>query len=185
MTSNTVTSNLIISGDCPFASCENDELISSLERFWETESIGIRETKEDVSPPKEEFVSVKHDGERYEIELPWKNDCLPIPDNYNLCYNRLKSMHYKLSKTPEVLKEYDDIIQEQLKSGIIEKLPNPEVETRNKEGVHYLPHHAVIRQNRETTKLRIVYDGSAKIGGTRTFPQRLLTSWSELHPATG
>ena len=168
VTSYTVTSNLIISGDCPFASHENDELISNLERFWETESIGIREMKEDVSPPpppKEEFVSVKHNGERYEIEIPWKNDCLPIPDNYNLCYNRLKSMHYKLNKTPEVLKEYDDIIQEQLRSGIIEKLPNPEVETRNKEGVHYLPHHAVIRQNRETTKLRIVYDGSAKSAG--------------------
>lgn len=164
VTSDTVTSNLIISGDCPFASRENDELIRNLERFWETESIGIRETKEDIFPPKEEFVSVKHNGERYEIELPWKNDCLPIRDNYNLCYNRLKSMHYKLNKTPEVLKEYDDIIQEQLRSGIIEKLPNPEVETRNK-GVHYLPHHAVIRQNRETTKLRIVYDGSAKSEG--------------------
>ena len=74
-------------------------------------------------------------------------------------------MHYKLSKTPEVLKEYDDIIQEQLASGIIEKVPNPEVERRNKEDVHYLPHHVVIRQNRETTKLRIVYDGSAKSPG--------------------
>ena len=29
-----------------------------------------------------------------------KDDCLLIPDNYNLCYNRLKSMHFKLSKTP-------------------------------------------------------------------------------------
>ena len=128
-------------------------------------AIGIQETKEYVSQPKEEFVSVKHNGERYEIELPWKNDCLPIPGNLNLCHNRLKSMHYKLNKTPEVLKEYDDIIQEQLASGIIEKVPNPEVERRNKENVHYLPHHAVIRQNRETTKLRIVYDGSAKSPG--------------------
>ena len=41
-------------------------------------------------------------------------------------------MHRKLSKTPDVLKENDDIIQEQLTSGIIEKVPNPEVERRNK-----------------------------------------------------
>ena len=28
--------------------------------------------------------------------------------------------------------------------------------------VHYLPHHAVVRQDRETTKIRVVYDGSAR-----------------------
>lgn len=58
----------------------------------------------------------------------------------NLCYNRLKSMHRKLSKTPDVFKENDDIIQEQLTSGIIEKVPNPEVERRNSEIVKKFSH---------------------------------------------
>ena len=112
-----------------------------------------------------EFVNVRHNGQRYEVELPFKDDCLPIPDNYNLCYNRLKSMHFKLSKTPDILREYENIIQEQLAAGIIENIPNQSSEDLNDEDVHYLPHHGVIRQNRETTKLRIVYDGSAKSPG--------------------
>ena len=94
-----------------------------------------------------------------------KDDCLPIPDNYNLCYIRLKSMHFKLSKTPDILREYENIIQEQLAAGIIENIPNQSSEELNDEDVHYLPHHGVIRKNRETTKLRIVYDGSAKSPG--------------------
>lgn len=87
MTLDTVTSNLIISQDCPFALHKDNELINNLERLWEAKSTGIQGTKEDVFQSKEEFVSTKHNGERYEIELPWKNDCSPIPDNYNLCYN--------------------------------------------------------------------------------------------------
>ena len=30
-------------------------------------------------------------------------------------------------------------------------------------GVHYIPHREVIREDRDTNKFRIVYDGSAKI----------------------
>ena len=51
-------------------------------------------------------------------------------------------------------------MQEQLQQGIIEKVD----ETQQNTGriVHYLSHHAVIRQDKQTTKLRIVYDASAR-----------------------
>ena len=53
--------------------------------------------------------------------------------------------------------EYNDIIQGQLKQGVIE--PAPEI-PNGKE--FYIPHKGVTRENAESTKLRIVYDAFAR-----------------------
>ena len=64
---------------------------------------------------------------------------------------------------PELLSEYDKIIKEQEQNGIVERAPvkNNESDLEAK-SVHYSPHHAVVRKDRQTTKVRVVYDGSAK-----------------------
>ena len=101
------------------------------------------------------------------MKLPWKEECSGdnIPTHFNLCFNRLKYLQEKLLKRPSTLKEYSKIIKEQQDRGIIEAIPNLTSGERNCEThlpVHYLPHHAIIRQGKETTKVHIVYDGSAK-----------------------
>jgi len=62
-------------------------------------------------------------------------------------------MHFKLSKTPDILHKYQNIIQEQLAAGIFEKILNQLSEELNNEDMHYLPHHGVIRKNGKTMKL--------------------------------
>ena len=64
-----------------------------------------------------------------------------------LSYNRLKSLNRKLRKTPDILKEYDDVIRNQLELGIIEEV----TELAEMGEVTYLPHRAVIREDHETT----------------------------------
>ena len=58
-----------------------------------------------------------------------------------------------------ILTEYDAIIKNQIQQGIVEVVKPSERATR----VHYL---AVIQREKETTKLRIVYDASARANGS-------------------
>ena len=55
--------------------------------------------------------------------------------------------------------EYDKNIQNQLAAGIVEEVPTS-AEENEQPDVHYPPHHAVVRKEKMTTKLRVVYDGS-------------------------
>ena len=72
----------------------------------------------------------------------------------------MKSLLSRLRKDPEILKEYDSVIKNELEAGIIERVH----ELDQAEKVHYLPHQAVIRKEAETTKLRVVFDASSKEG---------------------
>ena len=73
---------------------------------------------------------------------------------------RLRSLIHRLKKEPEILHEYQQVISQQLQDGVIEEVdtsPEPEPVT-----VFYMPHQAVIRRDAISTKLRVVYDASAK-----------------------
>ena len=159
--------NLIISGE-PLLNEANevDEITNMLKLFWETESIGITDDIESATPlpieakRKEE---ISFDGRHYEVALPWKEDCFPRTNNYRMCEIRLRSLHFKLKKDPDLLRDYDKIIREQEQTGIVERVHEEESSsTVNNARIYYSPHHAVIRKDRETTKVRVVYDGSAK-----------------------
>ena len=56
-----------------------------------------------------------------------------------------------------MLAQYDAVIPEQLEEGMVKRAPS---EVMGKE--FYLPHRAVVQENAETTKLRVVYDASAR-----------------------
>lgn len=60
-------------------------------------------------------------------------------------------------KKNELYEEYDAIIQEQLQQGVVE--PAPEAPSGKE---FCIPHKAVVKKEAESTKLRIVYDASAR-----------------------
>ena len=82
-----------------------------------------------------------------------------VTRDLELCSSRLKSLVNRLKNDPELLFKYNHIIEDQLQKGIVERVSAGELDSCQ---AHYLPHHGVVRSEKETTKLRVVFDGSAK-----------------------
>ena len=102
--------------------------------------------------------TVTFENGRYQVRWPWKDEPPDLPVNKELALGRLKSTVSRMRNKPDLMKQYDSIIQDQLEKGVIEK-----VNSTLADGIrHYLPHHAVINPHKPTTKLRVVYDASAK-----------------------
>jgi len=114
-------------------------------------------TGKNVNKTKIEF---DNEYKRYEVSLPWKDGIVDsVSSDYDMCHGRLLSLYRKLKGNKELLNQYDAIFKDQLAKGIIERVP-PEEEGAN--NAHFLCHFGVIRNDRKTTKLRVVFDGSAK-----------------------
>ena len=96
--------------------------------------------------------NVIQENGKYQVAWPWRNEDINLPENYELSYGRLKSLHKRIVEVPDMLYKYDNIIKDQHEKGIIERGDEK----------HYILHHAVFTPAKDTTKVRIVYDASAK-----------------------
>ena len=143
------------------AQLTNDRLHSTLKKFWELESLGVGD--DDKSVLADFSKSITFNNGRYEVFLPWKEAHPELPDNRLLSLRRLRGLLCRLRQTPALLKVYDALVKDQLSRGIVEVVNKPEEQVSGE--IHYVPHHAVIRVDKETTKLRVVYDASARGNG--------------------
>ena len=69
----------------------------------------------------------------------------------------MKKLVQRLEKQPELYDKYEEIIKEQEKEEIVVRALE---KSTSKE--FYLPHRAVVKQSAESSKIRIVFDASAK-----------------------
>ena len=106
-----------------------------------------------------EFVEQLHRSEEgwYESGLLWKPGHGRLLTNEQGSIKRLESLVRKLQREPGMIDKYDEIIQEQLTEGIVERVAD-----EPNERTFYIPHKPVRKEAATTTKLRIVFDVSAK-----------------------
>ena len=102
--------------------------------------------------------SLIYEDGHYSISIPWKEDTPSLPDNYNMAVKRLQNTEKRLQRDPTLASAYSEVIDQYTKKGYIRRVPKEE------HGVNgwLLPHFPVVRTDKETTKVRIVFDASAK-----------------------
>ena len=147
----------------------NDSMLpiegDSIDKLWRLDNIGI--VDEPHKTTDEEILKSFHDSiyfrdGHYTVRFPWKEFPPKLPNNFAMAKGRFTSLMRKLDKDPKLLKNYEDVLQDQLKRGFIEKVPEEEIMSSN---THYLPHHPIIRDH-PTTPVRIVMDCSARVKGS-------------------
>ncbi|XP_075162992.1 uncharacterized protein LOC142235614 [Haematobia irritans] len=81
-------------------------------------------------------------------------------------------MEKKLARTPDIKAEYDAAIREYLQLGHMRKVDPQNI---YKTPHYYLPHHAVIKPDRTTTKLRVVFNASSPTSNKKSLNDILHT----------
>ena len=144
------------------------DLDGTLKRFLEIESYGTELNDRVVCTEEERLAlekvssSVCYNGERYSVAVPWKGQRPQLPDNRQMAESRLLSTEKDLKKKEIVEREYKKTIETYFEKGYLRKVPENEAPPHE---VWYLPHFPIVKMSKSTTKVRIVFDCSAKCKG--------------------
>ena len=138
------------------------DLHADMKRFWEVEN-GCLE--EETSKTSEEDFCEKHflenfsrdsDG-KYCVKIPLKEDPSCLGNSKEIAVKKLNSMWNRLSKDPHYLSLYKEFLSEYEQLGHMTEVKD----SGEINGQYYIPHLGVYRPDRETTKLRVVFNASS------------------------
>lgn len=94
--------------------------------------------------------------------MPFNEKRAALCDTRHIAEARLKGLQRKFMKNPELGQQYNAVLQEYIDLGHMSEVRD---DPNSREGF-YLPHHAVIKTTSQTTKVRVVFNGSARTSDT-------------------
>lgn len=139
------------------------DIDKQLKTFWEIEEIPCQRafTKEELECEKlYEISHQRNNAGRYVVKIPFNSDLFYsklLGCSRKLAMARLLQIEKRLAKNPQLATQYRNFMDEYIALGHMEV-----ADTINKSGYYLLPLHAVLKSSSTTTKLRVVFDGSAK-----------------------
>ena len=146
---------------CHISQTEVDSTSDELAKFWEIEqvpSIKHLSTEERDCEDHFELHTTRSNTDRYIVSLPFNERKENIGDSYQMALRRFHALGNKFKKNSALKEKYSEFIQEYSRLGHMSAARD----SNRKHHGFFLPHHAVIKEDNLTTKIRVVFDGSAK-----------------------
>ncbi|XP_055543590.1 uncharacterized protein LOC129729131 [Wyeomyia smithii] len=148
----------------------------TLRQFWELEDLPkTKPLSENECKAVEHFrkTCTRNESGRYVVRLPFDAVKPALGDSANSAIRRFKAMERKFSIDEELRKQYTNFMTEYLQLGHMERIPPSELVV-DVDKCFYLPHHAVLKDDSKTTRLRVVFDASNKTTTGISLNDRLL-----------
>ena len=95
--------------------------------------------------------------------IQWKRNHPELKYNYHQAVQRLKRIEKNLKLDEIKRQDYSEAITQYVRERFTEEVKPVNIH-QSESKVRYLPHYAVYRRDKTTTKTRIVFDASAKVG---------------------
>ncbi|XP_055589129.1 uncharacterized protein LOC129741431 [Uranotaenia lowii] len=144
--------------------CSVGDIQDQLTRFWELETCHVRSIQSIEESACEEIfknTTVRDESGRFVVTLPKKEGFLNrIGDSKLIATKRFLSLEKRLSMDSELKRLYSEFIHEYQSLGHMSEVIDSSSQLN--EVCYYLPHHAVLKPESTTTKLRVVFDASCK-----------------------
>ncbi|XP_055527215.1 uncharacterized protein LOC129719831 [Wyeomyia smithii] len=155
----------------------NEELDSQISKFWCIENYGSEsQWSVEEQAAEDHFVSThsRDPSGRYIVALPFKDEERALGDSSHMAHRRFRLLEARLAKDAKLNADYKQFMQEFIDLEHMEKVGvfNP-VEPQS-QLQYFMPHHAIKRPDSSTTKLRVVFDASARTSNATSLNDQLM-----------
>ncbi|XP_077258528.1 uncharacterized protein LOC143895349 [Temnothorax americanus] len=139
------------------------DLHQQMERFWIVEKGSLRpRSSREENLCEEQFRNTHKRAAvgRFIVDLPLREKPSVLGESRATALKQLQSVCRRLDRDPILRAQYTECMEDYLRSGHMTKVD--EMTESMDEPVHYLPHHAVLKDESTTTKLRVVFYASCE-----------------------
>lgn len=171
-----VVSGSIGSVDCVLSSIESagslQSLDHSLRKFWELEDVPqsrLLTKDEQLCESLYDKTTTRLASGKYMVSLPFRLRVEHFKDMRKTALKRFACLERRLQKDTSLKGEYAKCLNEYVELGHM-----VEVDPQQFPDSYYIPHHCVFKQASSTTKLRVVFDASAKDANFQSLNECLL-----------